>query len=69
MEWISADDELPPDNHEVLYFAINILGGAELMTGHRIKGRWTHCCFWYSTQMLPDDVRVTHWMELPDYPK
>ena len=68
-KWISVADSLPPDNHEVLYFAINPMGGKEIMTGHRTKGSWTHCCLWYSSQILNDDVRVTHWMELPDYPK
>lgn len=67
--WISVQDQLPPDLHEVLYFAINPTGSKEIMTGHRQKGEWTHCCLWYSTQILNADVKVTHWMELPDYPR
>jgi Protein of unknown function (DUF551) len=66
--WIDVDDKLPEDRKEVLYFAINPMGGKEIMTGHRENGKWTHCCLWYSTQILNDDVAVTHWMPLPDYP-
>jgi hypothetical protein len=68
-EWISVEDRLPPDYQEVLYFAINDSGNREIMTGHRDKGSWTHCCLFYSTITLNPDVLVTHWMELPDYPK
>ncbi len=66
--WISVEDRLPEDKQEVMYFAINPMGTSEIMIGHREKGVWTHCCLWYSTQILNDDVQVTHWMELPDYP-
>lgn len=67
--WISVEDELPPDKHEVLYFAINENQTSEIMTGHREKGIWTHCCLFYSTMYLNADVKVTHWMELPHYPR
>lgn len=69
MEWISVEDRLPPDYQEVMYFAINEMGSREIMTGHRFSGHWTHCCLWYSTQVLNKDAKVTHWMELPDYPE
>jgi len=68
-QWINVDDQLPPDKHEVMYFAINEMGNKEIMTGHRENGAWTHCCLWYSTQTLNPLVKVTHWMELPNYPK
>lgn len=66
--WISVEDKLPPDKHEVLYFAMNDMGNMEIMTGHRERGVWTHCCLWYSTMHLNDECKVTHWMELPNYP-
>ncbi len=69
MEWISVKDRLPPDYHEVLYCATFQRGNKELMTGHREKGDWTHCCMFYSTMRLNGECEVTHWMELPDYPK
>lgn len=68
-QWISVHDELPPDREEVLYFALNDMGAREIMTGHREKGMWTHCCLFYQTSYLNDLVTVTHWMPLPDYPK
>jgi len=69
MKWISVEANLPPDYEEVLYFAINDIGTKEIMTGHREKGIWTHCCCFYSTMRLNDLIQVTHWMPLPDYPK
>lgn len=69
MKWISVNDKLPPDLHEVLYFATTNNGNTrEIMTGHRENGDWTHCCMFYSTMRLNDECKVTHWMELPDYP-
>ena len=67
-KWISVKDRLPPDYHEVLYCATFLRGNKELMTGHREKGDWTHCCMFYSTMRLNDECEVTHWMELPQYP-
>lgn len=69
MEWISVKDKLPPDFQEVLYFAITNNGNTrEIMTGHRENGFWKHCCMFYSSQTLNHLVKVTHWMELPNYP-
>ncbi len=67
--WISVKDKLPPEFHEVMYVAINEHGSKEIMNGHRQGNYWTHCCMFYSTLGLCDDIKVTHWMELPDYPE
>ncbi len=70
MSWISVKDELPPNKHEVMYFATMDNGqNKEIMIGHREDELWTHCCMFYSTRYLSELVTVTHWMELPDYPK
>ena len=69
MKWISVKDELPRDFQEVLFFALTNGGNTrEIMTGHRENGFWKHCCMFYSSQTLNHLVKVTHWMELPDYP-
>ena len=68
MKWYSVNDKLPDEYEEVLYFAITNDGNCEIMTGHRVKNQWTHCCLFYSTMYLKDCM-VTHWMHLPDYPK
>jgi hypothetical protein len=68
-KWISVKDKLPDDYREVLYFAITEQGTKEIMTGHREKGCWTHCCLFYSTMRLNDNVKITHWMDLPNYPQ
>lgn len=72
--WISVEDRLPPNYHEVLYFAViknNVRTvNSEIMTGHRThNNEWTHCCLFYSTQILRENVTVTHWMELPEPPE
>ena len=67
--WISVEDKLPPDYHEVMYFAINAMGTTEIMTGHREHGLWMHCCMFYSSMHCDNTITVTHWMELPDYPR
>jgi uncharacterized protein DUF551 len=70
VNWISVKDKLPPDYQEVLYLAIWPHGMAtEIMTGHLEKGKWMHCCLFYSTHRLNNEVEITHWMELPDYPE
>ena len=66
--WIDVDESIPDDFKEVLYCAVTTEGSREIMTGHREKGYWTHCCMFYSTMYLKEDVAVTHWMPLPDYP-
>lgn len=68
-KWINVNDQLPKDFKEVLYLAINDTGTREIMTGHREHGNWTHCCLFYSSMILNDLVTITHWMDLPDYPK
>jgi hypothetical protein len=66
--WINCEEKLPNDLIEVLYFAITNEGTREIMTGHRVNGEWTHCCLFYSTMILTKNVKVTHWMPLPEYP-
>lgn len=69
MTWISVEERLPDVYQEVLFFAINAQGNKEIMTGHRDSSKWNHCCMYYSTMGLSELNKVTHWMELPDYPK
>lgn len=68
-KWICVTKELPPPYEEVLFFAINRMGNKEMMTGHRDNKGWNHCCLFYSTMYLNDEVKVTHWMTLPPYPR
>lgn len=49
--------------------SINELGTKEIMTGHREKWFWTHCCCFYSTIILSELVTVTHLMPLQGYPE
>ncbi len=69
MVWISVEDRLPADYEEVLFFATtNENQSREIMTGHRERGLWLHCCLFYASARFNEDVKITHWMELPDYP-
>lgn len=70
-KWIDCEQSLPPDRYEVLFYATTNKGMTkEIMTGHRENGKWMHCCLFYSSMILhPEDVQVTHWMEMPSYPE
>lgn len=68
--WIGVEDRMPPEYQDVLFFATCNEGqDREIMTGHREADSWRHCCMFYSSQTLNENVNVTHWMELPDYPR
>jgi len=68
-KWIDVNKKLPENYTEVLYFSVNDSGTTEIMTGHREHAYWTHCCSFYSTRILNENVRVTHWMPLPSAPE
>jgi hypothetical protein len=67
MPWISTEERLPEDLHEVMFFIINEEGQGEIIIGHRHGPFWYHCCLYYSSVEL-QNVKVTHWVELPNYP-
>lgn len=67
-EWISVNDQLPHDFTEVMFFAV-LKNEKEIMIGHRQGHIWYHCCLFYNSRALTDNVKVTHWMELPKYPR
>ncbi len=69
MEWISVEERFLDEYQEVLYFCLDETGHKEIMTGHREKLIWTHCCCFYSTMRLNDLVKITHWIPLPEPPK
>jgi hypothetical protein len=69
MKWRSVNKELPSDLQEVLFYAENETGTHEIMTGHRQNDIWHHCCLFYSTMALNENVKVTHWMPLPGKPE
>lgn len=68
IQWISAEESLPENFHEVMFFIINEEGQGEIIIGHRHGTKWYHCCLFYSSIEL-QNVKVTHWGGLPDYPQ
>lgn len=69
-DWINVKDLVPPECCEVIYFATTNNGmSKEIMIGHLKNNEWSHCCLFYGSNILNDDVTVTHWMPLPNYPK
>jgi hypothetical protein len=58
MDWISVKDKLPGDDHLVLVFAVDLLGGPVIGIE----------CFRRGTKQFSIDG-VTHWMTLPPPPQ
>lgn len=79
-EWISVEERLPPDCHEVMFFYViygnphvgqeNMIAKRDIVCGHRGERGW-YICYLYTSMLLNENesVRVTHWRELPEYPK
>lgn len=58
-EWISVDERLPDDSHDVLMYLGN---------GHMLVGYYDAPCNGFRG-ILGITNRVTHWMPLPEVPK
>ena len=72
-EWISCSERMPPDLYEVMFFYIilNEVTGEivkkDIICGHYEKDSW-HICYLFTSIPLNERIKVTHWMELPEYP-
>ena len=78
MEWISVEDRIPPDLDEVMFTFImygnkftgqdNDIIQRDIVCGHLDHGIW-HVCYLFISIPLSDNIKVTHWMPLPELPK
>lgn len=69
MGWITVEDNLPDESKEVIFFAVQYDAmRCEIMVGSRIDVIWYNHCAFCASSPLPEDMQVTHWMELPSFP-
>lgn len=74
MNWISVEDKLPLLLHKVLFHWIYLQGGIDnnismgYLTGENYGG-WDIYLPCSSYPLDRNYIKVTHWMELPEYPK
>lgn len=67
MSWIKVIDRLPPEFQEIIFFYTIDKHKKDMVCGHYARGAW-HICSLYMSIVLNDEVKVTHWMPLPEPP-
>ena len=67
--WISIEDQLPPDGQEVLLFFKHRIGESRIIVGYSLDNEWNYCAIFQSYAFDFFGVKVTHWMELPECPE
>ena len=73
MGWISIDKRLPKKLEEVLFhwMLVDSFGTPcvrNVSMGYMCDEGWNIYLPYHSFKMCPDKLKVTHWMELPEYP-
>lgn len=69
MNWISVEERLPELLLKVLFHWICPGGNRNISMGYRCDEGWDIYLPYHSFKMRPDLLKVTHWCELPDFPK
>lgn len=69
MNWISCKDQMPERFQEVIFYATHGLHRHDIMTGYNKDSIWYCTYMFYGNVGLINDIQVTHWIPLPDYPK
>ena len=68
-EWISVKERLPRKQQKVLFYWLLNGHGKNISMGYMCNEGWNIYLPYHSFKMCPDKLKVTHWMELPEYPK
>jgi len=68
MKWISVEQELPNLLKKVLFHWICPGGNRNVSMGYLCNDGWDIYLPYHSYKMCPQKLKVTHWMELPDFP-
>ena len=68
-EWISVKERLPSKNYKVLFHWVCPGGNKNVSMGYLCNEGWDIYLPYHSFKMCPEKLKVTYWMELPDYPK
>ena len=68
-DWVSVEDCLPPRLHKVLFLWTCPGGNRNVSMGFHTEAGWDIYLPYHSYGLRDDLCPVTHWMEIPDYPK
>jgi hypothetical protein len=67
--WISVEDRLPPDGQECLaLYVFNNIARTKIIA-YLLDGLWHMCYGFVSYEFHSNLQKITHWMELPEYPQ
>lgn len=69
MEWISVKDRLLREFEKVLFHWVTNAHLRNVSMGYRCEDDWNIYLPYHSFGLRDDVCSITHWMELPDYPK
>ena len=67
-EWICVKERLPNKLQKVLFHWI-CPGIKNVSMGYLCNEGWDIYLPYHSFKMCPEKLKVTHWMELPEFPK
>lgn len=68
MKWCSVDDKLPEINEKVLFYSIQDKYLERIYMGYLNHEGWNIYSPYTSICLKELFTKVTHWMELPEYP-
>jgi hypothetical protein len=68
-EWICVKERLPNKLQKVLFHWICPGGNKNVSMGYLCNEGWDIYLPYHSFKMCPEKLKVTHWMELPEFPK
>lgn len=66
--WISTEDRLPDLLQKVLFHWVFAAGNRNISMGYRCEEGWDIYLPCNSYGVNPENILVTHWMELPKFP-
>ncbi len=72
MGWISVEEDKPPFLRKVLFLWVCPGGNKNVSMGYLCggsNGGWDIYLPYHSYKLHNERITVTHWMELPEYPK
>lgn len=69
MQWISVEEKMPKPLEKVLFYCVLENYLKNVYMGYWCDEGWDIYLPYHSFKLSPHVTKVTHWMELPDYPK
>ena len=66
--WIDVQIEMPRKLQKVLFHWVCPGGNKNFSMGYHCDEGWDIYLPYYSFKMCPEKLKVTHWMELPEFP-